>query len=134
MLDTNACISAIKGAKTAQYAKIVDTIANKLTSGLCVSAITFAELEYGVANSSYPEQNAIALMNFLAVFDVLPFDEEAGIEFGKIKSDLRKRGTPIGAFDMLIAAHAKSQGMILVTNNIKEFGRVEGLKIEDWLW
>jgi tRNA(fMet)-specific endonuclease VapC len=134
MLDTNICIFAIKGAKTARYSKIVDTIAYQLASGLCVSTITFAELEYGVANSSYPEKNAVALMNFLAVIDVLPFDEKAGAEFGKIKSDLRRRGTPIGAFDMLIAAHAKSHGLTLVTNNIKEFSRVEDLKIEDWLW
>jgi tRNA(fMet)-specific endonuclease VapC len=127
------CVCAIRGAKTERYSKIVDTIAHNHTFGICVSAITFAELEYGVANSSYPEENAAALINFLAMIDVLPFDEKSGTEFGKIKLDLRKRGTPIGAFDMLITAHAKSHGLTLVTNNIKEFGRVEGLKIEDWL-
>jgi tRNA(fMet)-specific endonuclease VapC len=130
MLDTSACIFAIRGAKTARYSNIVDMIAHNLAFGLCVSAITFAELEYGVANSPYPEKNAVALINFLAIIDVLPFDEKAGSELGKIKSDLRRRGTPIGAFDMLIAAHAKSHGLTLVTNNIKEFSRVEGLKEE----
>jgi tRNA(fMet)-specific endonuclease VapC len=134
MLDTSTCIFAIRGAKTERYSRIVDTIAHKLAFGLCISVITFAELEYGVVNSSYPEKNAASLINFLAAIDVLLFDEKAGTEFGKIKSDLRRRGTPIGAFDMLIAAHAKSQGLTLVTNNIKEFGRVAELKIEDWLW
>ena len=91
-----------------------------------------AELEYGICNSSYPEQNRAALMLFLAPIEIIPFDGLAAAEYGRIRADLRKRGEPIGANDMLIAAQAKAMGCTLVSNNQKEFEKVEELQTENW--
>ena len=129
MLDTNICIYAIK--------KKFDSVLNKIkehkTSGISISSITLAELEYGVANSMYPEKNTTALLEFLSVFNIKSFDDFAAKEYGIIKTDLKKKGCLIGPLDTLIAAHAKSLNYILITNNTKEFSRVQGLKIEDWV-
>jgi tRNA(fMet)-specific endonuclease VapC len=134
MLDTNTCIFAIKGAKTKKYEHITAILKNKRTNGLSISAITLAELEFGVANSAIPEKNAVALMNFISIIDVLPFEDSAAIEYGHIRAGLQKLGRPLGSLDMLIAAHAKALGYTLVTNNTREFERVSGLAIEDWLF
>lgn len=91
-----------------------------------------AELEHGVALSAYPEKNSDALTQFLSIIDVLPFDGDAASRYGLIRADLQRKGMLIGQMDMLIAAHAKAHGLILVTNNMREFARVEGLSIEDW--
>jgi tRNA(fMet)-specific endonuclease VapC len=91
-----------------------------------------AELKYGVEKSLFPKKNTKALMDFLSIVEVLSFDEKAAGEYGKIKTVLQKRGTPIGPLDTLIAAHAKAAGAILVTNNTKEFSRVDDLRLEDW--
>ena len=96
-------------------------------------AITIAELEYGVAKSQFPEKNRIALIEFLSIFNILPFDDNDAVEFGLIKTDLEKKGKIIGPMDLLIAGQAKSKKLILVTNNIKEFERVEGIKLENWV-
>jgi tRNA(fMet)-specific endonuclease VapC len=85
-----------------------------------------------VFNSSNPERNQLALTLFLANIDVVPFDDAAAVEYGRIRADLRRKGTPIGANGLMIAAHAKSLGMTLVTNNTREFSCVEGLTLEDW--
>jgi tRNA(fMet)-specific endonuclease VapC len=82
--------------------------------------------------SEYKEENADALTQFLSSIDVLPFDVQAAITYGPIRADLQQKGKLIGALDMLIAAHAKSQNLILVTNNVREFERVKGLQIENW--
>ena len=92
-----------------------------------------AELEFGVCNSSRPEQNRLALMTFLSRIEVVPFGAEAAREYGSIRADLTRKGTLIGANDLLIAAHAKALGLTLVTNNTREFDRVEGLKVENWV-
>jgi len=128
MLDTNICIYAIKN----RPACVLDNIRLKMRSGLCISSITLAELEYGVEASAYPEKNTVALLQFLSIVDVLPFDDRAAAAYGDICAALRKKGTPIGTMDMLIAAHARAKGCILVTNNTKEFQRVEGLVLENW--
>jgi tRNA(fMet)-specific endonuclease VapC len=99
---------------------------------LYLSVITLAELKHGVEKSLFPEKNTKALMDFLSIVEVLSFDEKAAGEYGKIKTILQKRGTPIGPLDTLIAAHAKAAGAILVTNNTKEFSRVDDLRLEDW--
>ena len=91
-----------------------------------------AELEYGVHNSSKPEQNRTALMMFISGITILPFDSDASFEYGKIRYDLKSKGILIGGNDLLIAAHAKSLGLTLATHNTREFSRVEGLSIEDW--
>jgi len=102
-------------------------------SGIGISSISVAELYYGVFNSEYPDRNSKNLINFLIGLDILDFDSGAAVEFGRIRAYLRKKGTPISQMDMLIAAHAKSADVILVTNNTSEFERIEGLRLEDWL-
>ena len=96
------------------------------------SSITLAELYYGIMKSSNPKKNQEALDKFLIPLEILYFDYPATIEYGKIRADLEKKGTPIGALDTLIASHAKSLNLTLVTNNEKEFERIPDLKIENW--
>ena len=128
MLDTNICIYAIKNKPE----QVLRQLKANLQYGLCISAITLAELEHSVEKSASPEKNTVALMQFLAILDVLPFDDVAASEYGKICAYLQKQGTPIGTMDMLIAGHAKAEGLILVTNNVREFERVPDLEIENW--
>jgi tRNA(fMet)-specific endonuclease VapC len=118
----------IKGKPEGLLAKLKD----ELKAGVSISAITLAELEHGVALSAYPEKNADALTQFLSIIEVLPFDAIAASKYGLIRADLQRRGTPIGQLDMLIAAHALANGYIAVTNNVREFARVDGLVVEDW--
>jgi len=101
--------------------------------GIAISSITVAELYYGVFNSAHIDRNGKNLTNFFIGLNVLDFSSGSAMEYGRLRADLRKAGTPIGQIDMLIAAHAKSEGLTLVTNNTGEFGRVDGLQIEDWL-
>jgi tRNA(fMet)-specific endonuclease VapC len=129
MLDTNMCIYIIK--KKTEH--VLKELQHKRKDGLAISTVTLAELEYGNENSQYKEKNEIALLQFLAIIDVKPFDEKASKEFGKIKKDLKDRKCLIGPYDMLIGAHAKSLGLILVTNNVKEFERITGLRTENWV-
>jgi tRNA(fMet)-specific endonuclease VapC len=97
-----------------------------------ISSISVAELWYGVAESRQAAQNAHALEQFLLPLLPAPFDERAAVVYGRIRADLNQRGTPIGPLDTLIAAHALSMEAVLVTNNVGEFSRVVGLKLEDW--
>lgn len=128
MLDTNICIYAIKKKPEIVLKHLHDNLEN----GLAISVITLAELEHGVEKSAKPEKNALALMQFLSILNILSFDDRAAVEYGKLCAYLQKQGTPIGTMDMLIAAHAKAEGLTLVTNNIREFERVPGLKLENW--
>ena len=130
LLDTNTCIFIIKKKKP----NILKHLKNKKDKGLYISSLTVAEMEYGIENSApdYHERNRLSLMEFLAIFEIKDFDEKASKEYGKIKKDLKDRNCIIGPIDMLIGAQAKSLGMILVTNNVDEFSRIKGLKIEDW--
>lgn len=128
MLDTNICIYVIKNKPQ----HVVQRLKEHLPQGLCISVITLAELEHGVAKSTYPAKNRMALMQFLSILEVLPFDDLAAVEYGDICATLQKQGTPIGSMDMLIAAHARAANLILVTNNGREFDRVSGLCIENW--
>jgi tRNA(fMet)-specific endonuclease VapC len=129
MLDTNICIYIIKKKRE----QVLKQLQNKKKDGLAISTITLAELEFANENSMYKEKNKIALMEFLTIIDIKQFDENASKEYGIIKKDLKDRNCLIGPFDMLIAAHAKSLGLILVTNNTDEFERVKELKIENWV-
>lgn len=129
LLDTNICIYIIKKKPV----DVLKTLKIKSKKDIYVSSITIAELEYGVAKSQFPEKNKIALIEFLSIFNILPFDDIDAVEFGMIKTDLEKKGKIIGPMDLLIAGQAKSKKLILVTNNIKEFERVDGLKIENWV-
>ena len=129
LLDTNICIYIIKK----KPADVLKTLKTKLKKDIYISSITIAELEYGIAKSQFPEKNKIALIEFLSIFNILPFDDNDAVDFGEIKKELEKKGKIIGPMDLLLAAQAKSKKLILVTNNTKEFERVEGLKIENWL-
>ncbi len=129
MLDTNICIYAIKNKPE----KVLNTLKEKMNDGICISAITLAELAHGVEKSAARDKNRAALLRFLSILTVLPFDDLAAAEYGIVCADLQRKGTPIGTMDMLIAAHAKTEGLILVTNNTREFERVEGLTLENWV-
>lgn len=128
MLDTNICIYVMNNRPE----KVLKRFRDALDSGLCISSITLAELEYGMQHSSNPAKNEQALLRFLAPISILPFGPAAASEYGAIRAKLQAAGKPIGPLDMLIAAHAKSEEMVLVTNNVQEFARVEGLEIENW--
>lgn len=129
MLDTNI----IAYIRNQQPEAVLRQFARYQPEDLCVSVITLAELEYGVFRSSKPEYNRQALMLLLSRIAVIPFDEAAAREYGRIRDDLTRTGTLIGANDLLIAAHACSLGLTLITNNIREFERVEGLRLENWV-
>ena len=128
MLDTNICIFAIKHRPDVVIKKILSLEPEEL----CISAITYAELTHGVEKSMAIGRNRVALSLFLSPITILDFDGQAAEEYGRIRTALERKGTPIGPMDMLIASHAKAEGLILVTNNTREFNRVEGLVVEDW--
>ncbi len=128
MLDTNICIYAIKHKPP----EVISNFLKHNPDDICISTITYGELMHGVEKSQATERNRVALTLFLSSIAILPFDNYAAEEYGKVRADLERRGTPIGSMDMLIAGHARSEGLILVTNNTREFLRVEELEIEDW--
>lgn len=128
MLDTNICIYVIKHKPK----NVIQRFLQHAPEEMCVSAVTYAELMHGVEKSMAVEKNRLALSLFLSPITVLNFHAHAAEEYGKIRAGLERKGTPIGPMDLLIAAHAKSEGLILVTNNTREFQRVEGLIAEDW--
>jgi len=130
MLDTNICIYIIK--KKAE--NVLKKLKQNRKKGLYISTITLAELEFGNANANslYKEKNRLALLEFLSIMGIKHFDENAAREYGIVKKDLKDKNFLIGPFDMLIGAHAKSLNLTLVTNNIREFERIQNLKIENW--
>ncbi len=129
MLDTNICIYVMKKKPE----KVLQRFRDELNDGICISSITLAELEYGMKHSSNPLKNEQALLRFLIPLSVLPFGTAAASEYGEIRAYLQSLGTPIGPLDMLIASHARAEGMILVTNNVREFERVPNLELENWV-
>ena len=129
LLDTNACIYIIKKKPSQVFEKLGTLQINDIG----ISVITLAELEYGISKSTFPEKNKIALIKFLAPLEILPFTEKAAEIYGKIRSYLEKTGSIIGTLDLFIGAHAKSENLVLVTNNVTEFSRISNLKIENWV-
>lgn len=127
MLDTNIVIYTIKNKP-----KIVREAFIKHHGQMCITTITLMELVYGAEKSANPERNLREVEGFAARLDVLPYDNSAAIHTGQIRAELAKDGKPIGPYDQMIAGHARSQGLMLVTNNEKEFERVPGLRIENW--
>ena len=128
ILDTNICIYIIKKKPSQVFEKFKDLPLGSVG----ISSITLAELAYGVKKSVQSEKNQIALNQFLVPLDTVEFDANAAVEYGIIRAELERAGTPIGPLDMLIASHVKSLDLTLVTNNEKEFKRVDGLTIENW--
>ncbi len=129
MLDTNICIYIIKQHPVTVLKRFLEY----QIGDIGISSITLSELRYGVAKSTYQEKNAKALDEFITPLEIISFDEEASRVYGDIRANLERTGTPIGAMDMLIAAHAVSSGIPLVTNNAREFVRIPSLTIIDWL-
>ena len=129
MLDTNICIYVMKNRPE----KVLERFKKELNNGMCISSVTLAELEYGMKNSTNPAKNEQSLLKFLLPLSILPFGTAAASEYGEIRTYLQNQGTPIGPLDMLIAGHARAEGLILVTNNVREFERVQGLKLDNWV-
>ena len=129
MLDTNICIYAIKHKPEQVFMRLQehDPI------DICISSVTYAELVHGVEKSKAIEKNRVALALLLANIEIMNFDSLAAESYGEIRADLEKEGTPIGPLDMMIAGHAKALGYTVVTNNTKEFERVKGLTLENWI-
>lgn len=128
MLDTNICIYVMKNRPE----RVLEQFRKELDRGICISSITLAELEYGMKHSSNPVKNEQSLLKFLLPLSILPFGQAAASAYVEIRAYLQRKGTPIGPLDMLIAAHARAENMILVTNNVREFERVPGLELENW--
>ena len=128
LIDTNICIYAIKEKPVV----VLERIKQNSKKGIFISSLTIAELEYGVMNSKSIESNRIALLKFISLFNIVCFDDSDAIPYGKLKAKLKREGNIIGPIDMLLAAQALSKDYIFVTNNVDEFERVEGFKIENW--
>jgi len=128
MLDTNICIHLMRHTQS-----VLDRFSGISDNSVAISTITLAELEFGICNSQAYEKNRVKLISFLPLVDVLSFDDRAAVDYGFIRADLHKKGMVIGPLDMLIAAHARSRNLVLVTNNKSEFERVEGLSVIDWV-
>jgi len=128
MLDTNILIYAIKN-RPKQAREAFKQHENQM----CISAVTKGELVYGAERSSQPERNLADIEGLIAHLEVAPFGGHASEHFGQLRAELYRTGKPIGPYNMMIAGHARSMGLILVTNNIKEFERVPGLRIENWV-
>ncbi|SFK35794.1 tRNA(fMet)-specific endonuclease VapC [Desulfomicrobium apsheronum] len=128
LLDTNICIYVIKRSPT----QVLERFRKADVSSIGISSITFSELMYGAAKSSRPEQNRIALTQFVAPLEIMPYDDSAAGRYGDLRACLERQGTPIGSLDMLIAAHALALDCVLVSNNLKEFVRVPHLRMENW--
>jgi len=128
MLDTNICIFMLK-----HVPNVLAVFEKKKNKGIAISSIVLAELEHGVYNSNAYEKNRDALIAFLPLVEVFPFGSRAANMYGQICTSLQKQGRLISPMDMLIGAHAKAEGLILVTNNTREFSRVANLELEDWV-
>ena len=128
LLDADICIYLLKG-----FAKNAIQKFESLTPGdVAVSSITTAELFYGAQNSQYPDRNTSAIEKFISPLVILPFENTSAYHYGRIRKQLEVKGKVIGQMDMLIASIALSHKLIVVTNNVREFKRVQGLKVENW--
>jgi tRNA(fMet)-specific endonuclease VapC len=128
LLDTDICIYTIKNRPQS-----VRDAFNRHHGQMAISSVTLMELIYGAEKSARPNQNLDVIEGFAARMETLPFDRDAAAHTGQLRAELAKMGTPIGPYDGLIAGHARSRGLIVVTNNRKEFSRVPGLRCEDWI-
>ncbi|MCK5736096.1 MAG: type II toxin-antitoxin system VapC family toxin [Spirochaetaceae bacterium] len=130
LFDTNICIYLIN--KKFEY--LIDRVEENGIENIGISSITIAELEYGIAksSSSYKEENRVALLEFLLPFKFIDYNQNDAYEYGQIRGDLQSKGTVIGNMDILIGSQAVSRDLTLVTNNEKEFRRIENLRVENW--
>jgi len=128
MLDTNIAIYVIK-RRPIELLQVF----NQHTGQLCISSITYAELLHGVEKSSLVDKNLKNVEDFVSRLEVLEYGSKAASHYGNIRADLERKGTPIGVNDLHISGHARSEGLIIVTNNVREFERVPGLRVENWI-
>lgn len=128
MLDTNLCIAVVRDKPTAARAAF-----KRHHAQMCISSITVMELLYGVERSAQPQRSLEEVEGFIARLEVLDYDTPAAAHTAQIRAELRKAGMQIGPYDQMIAGHARSRGLVVVTNNMREFQRVAGLRCEDWL-
>ncbi len=128
MLDTNIVIYTMKNRPP----QVRDRF-NKHVGQLCISSVSYGELVYGCERSSRPEQNLAVLEGFVARLELLDFDAGAAEHFGQIRAALATKGELIGAYDLMIAGHARAESLVLVSNNLREFDRVSGLRSENWV-
>ena len=129
MLDTDICVTLIRQKSP----ELRDKIKSFKPETLGISVITLAELQYGVQKGQRQKLEQEALMKVLFPFKIVDFNSEAAVTYGHIRAELEKIGQRIGPYDLQIAAHAKTLGVILVTGNVREFNRVDGLIVENWL-
>lgn len=128
MLDTNTCIYLIKKKNPG----ILAHLKRHTTGEIGISSVTLAELYYGVSKSEHIQRNRDALHEFVLPLEIADFDEKATEVYGNVRASLEKTGIPIGSMDMLIGSHAMILGVPLVTNNVRGFKRIKGLKVVDW--
>ncbi len=128
MIDTNIAIYTLKNRPDK-----VRSAFKKHSGEMCLSSISMGELIYGAEKSAQVERNLAIIEGFTARLQVRSFDDQAAMHFGQLRAELTKSGRIIGPYDMLIAGHARSLGLILVSNNLKEFNRVPGLRVENWV-
>jgi tRNA(fMet)-specific endonuclease VapC len=128
MLDTNLCIRLLRDRPAGLRPRF-----SAEAQSLCISTLVLSELLYGAEKSARPSHHRQEVEAFAHRLEVLPFDSEAAAHAADIRTVLERRGEPIGGYDLLIAGHARSRGLVVVTGNLKEFARVEGLRAEDWL-
>jgi tRNA(fMet)-specific endonuclease VapC len=128
MLDTNICIYLMKARPPELREKF-----NELAEQLCISTITLGELHYRAEKSARPAKNLTGLAQFVARLEVLSFGDKAAAHYGQLRAEVERAGTPCGSYDMQIGGHARSEGLTLVTNNMREFARMPGLRVENWV-
>lgn len=128
MLDTNIVIYVIKRRPTELMG-----VFNRHVGRMCISSITLAELLHGVEKSAKPEHNFRQVEDFISRLEVLEYGSKAAAHYGEIRADLERKGTPIGVNDLHIAGHARSEGLTLATNNLREFERIEALRLDNWV-
>lgn len=128
LLDTNICIYLIKNNPP----KVRERFASYAPGEIGITSLSVAELHYGVEKSASREKNARALEALLLPLEIVPFDEAAAQIYGRIRATLEKKGTPVGSMDMLIAAVALARNCTLITHNLREFERINGLRCESW--
>jgi len=128
LLDTNVCIRVLRDRPPEARERF-----NLEADSLCISAVVLTELLHGAVKSDRPEHHRAEVERFASRLEVLPFDETAADHAADIRATLERKGQPIGGYDVLIAGHARSRGLTIVTGNLSEFGRVDGLRCEDWL-
>lgn len=130
LLDTNICIYLMKN----MYPELQNRVHKEELFNIALSSITVAELEYGIAKSQFPKKNRELFYGFISPFEIIPFSELDAESFGYIRAYLNQKGSPIGPYDLQIAAQCISRNLCLITNNVKEFNRVPNLEIENWVF